>query len=140
MFQERLQSEPFCWVEYKVLYLPLLNKYLGENFFKRGDCYYIKDGGYISRLVNGHGLPNIDANELVSEITVWFCEALRDYTFEEVITVNFDVERDAELEIPTYFTVAISTLNTENLWRFCCQALKHRGNFKSVKGNLDDKT
>lgn len=77
------------------LYLPILDKYLCENFLEYDEHYHIKEGGYISRLINSHYLNNVDADDLVGEITVWFCLALDDYSYDEVMVEDFDVPRNS---------------------------------------------
>jgi len=94
MFSNKVYEE-FCWSKSKMLYLPILDKYVGENFFRGEDHYYIKNGCYINRMIKGYGLSRIDIDELVGDICVWFCEALDTYVFDEVILDNFDVKLDA---------------------------------------------
>lgn len=98
MFSEKVKI-PSCgaeyWVEYKRLYLPIIDNYFSENFFERDYSYYIITGSYVSRMVSGYGLSGIDANDLFSEIFIWFWNSLQEYNFEELITENFEVERDA---------------------------------------------
>ena len=94
MLSNKLKEE-FCWSKSQVLFLPIFVKYLSENFYERANSYYIKDGSFVNRMVKGYGLSDIDVNNLVGELSVWFCSALQEYTFEEVITENFTVKRDS---------------------------------------------
>ena len=87
MFSKKV-IEPFDWVKYKNLYLPLLDKYVGENFYWWKDRYYLHKGGYIDGIVESYGLSDIDVDDLVGQITEWFCQALDNYNFEEVISVR----------------------------------------------------